>query len=323
MWSWARISLKKAGQRYRDSSSSTNGNMVAIGGALATSSVVLVTVEACRRDGDHVRTKRRTTNALPGPEDACYLSDNDITSWPSFVAPTPLFVHAPLASNPLSPGAATLCDSAGFSGFLPRFSSVRRHSTQDKLRATANPGTLEGSYDVEWDKPIGQGTFGSVYMGTDRKTGEGVAIKKISKQAAGDESFQREMYALLHIREQGGHPNICGLRSHYDQGDHFYLVLDLVSGGEMFDHLCNHGPYSEADAARLVREVASALSFLHGLSKLFLVHFVSSRAFAGTIFFMHLTIPSLLLQTLFMVILSQKTVSNFHLSLDRTVSIEL
>jgi serine/threonine protein kinase len=29
--------------------------------------------------------------------------------------------------------------------------------------------------------------------------------------------------------------------------------------------LCSHGAYSEADAARLVREVASALSFLHGL----------------------------------------------------------
>ena len=32
------------------------------------------------------------------------------------------------------------------------------------------------------------------------------------------------------------------------------------------DHLANHGPYSEADAARLIREVASALAFLHGLN---------------------------------------------------------
>ncbi len=33
----------------------------------------------------------------------------------------------------------------------------------------------------------------------------------------------------------------------------------------MFDHLVNHGAYSEADAARLVREVACALDFLHGI----------------------------------------------------------
>jgi serine/threonine protein kinase len=37
----------------------------------------------------------------------------------------------------------------------------------------------------------------------------------------------------------------------------------------MVDHLCRQGPYSEADAARLVREVASALAFCHGIG---LVH---------------------------------------------------
>jgi serine/threonine protein kinase len=37
----------------------------------------------------------------------------------------------------------------------------------------------------------------------------------------------------------------------------------------MFDHLIRDGAYSEADAARLVREVGSALNFLHGIG---LVH---------------------------------------------------
>ena len=42
--------------------------------------------------------------------------------------------------------------------------------------------------------------------------------------------------------------------------------MDLVSGGEMFEHLINYGSYTEADAARLMREVASALAFLHGVN---------------------------------------------------------
>jgi serine/threonine protein kinase len=33
----------------------------------------------------------------------------------------------------------------------------------------------------------------------------------------------------------------------------------------MFDHLCQNGAYSEADAARLIREVSNALAFLHGI----------------------------------------------------------
>lgn len=51
----------------------------------------------------------------------------------------------------------------------------------------------------------------------------------------------------------------------YEDHNSFYLILDLVSGGEMFEHLINYGAYSEADAARLMHEVASALAFLHGV----------------------------------------------------------
>lgn len=77
--------------------------------------------------------------------------------------------------------------------------------------------------------------------------------------------FQREMNALLHIRSNGGHPNICMLRENFDEEDDYLLVLDLVMGKEMFDHLIEHGAYSEADASRLVRQVASALDFIHGI----------------------------------------------------------
>ena len=96
-----------------------------------------------------------------------------------------------------------------------------------------------------------------------------VAVKQISKEYTDDAAFQREMDAFLHIRKVGGHPNICGLRETFDEGGFYYLILDLIQGGEMFDHLMKDGAYSEADAARLVREVGSALSFLHGIG---LVH---------------------------------------------------
>ena len=73
------------------------------------------------------------------------------------------------------------------------------------------------------------------------------------------------MNALLHIRAHGGHPNICMLRENFDEEDDYLLVLDLVDGGEMFEHLIEHGAYSEADASRLLRQVASALDFIHGI----------------------------------------------------------
>jgi Protein kinase domain len=146
-----------------------------------------------------------------------------------------------------------------------QISSLRRHETIQQMEQTAAKASLKDLYDVKWSDPLGEGAFGSVHTAIDRRTGEIVAVKKISKEYTDNLSFQREMDALLHIRQSGGHPNICGLRENYDEDQYYYLVLDYVSGGEMFDHLCIQGPYSEADAARFIQETASALAYLHGI----------------------------------------------------------
>lgn len=170
---------------------------------------------------------------------------------------------------------ATSCEAATASGdFVDRTpnrmtgrfpSSLRRHQTIQRMQNTAVKDTLESNYIIEWNTPLGEGSFGQVYFATDKRTGEELAVKKISKQCTDNVSFQREMDALLHLRNHNGHPHICGLRENYDEGSFYYLILDLVCGGEMFDQLCTNGAYSEADAARLIREVANALAFLHGI----------------------------------------------------------
>jgi serine/threonine protein kinase len=39
----------------------------------------------------------------------------------------------------------------------------------------------------------------------------------------------------------------------------------MINLHRLFDHLIEHGAYSEADASRLLRQVASALDFIHGI----------------------------------------------------------
>ena len=135
---------------------------------------------------------------------------------------------------------------------LHRLRSIRSRSLADK-------------YDVDWKTVLGEGAYGSVHPARLLATGEKVALKKITKRYTDTSSFSRETDALLRIYHNGGHPNISGMRDMYEDYDHFYLVMDLVSGGEMFDHLIEYGAYSEADAARLMSEVSSALAFLHGV----------------------------------------------------------
>jgi len=123
---------------------------------------------------------------------------------------------------------------------------------------------LGEKYKVDWNTCLGEGAYAQVFPAKTDK-GEKVALKRIAKKYTNSSSFHIETNALLRIYDNGGHPNISGLRDMYEDDDDFYLVMDLVSGGEMFDHLINYGAYSEADASRLIHEIASALTFLHGV----------------------------------------------------------
>ena len=136
------------------------------------------------------------------------------------------------------------------------------------MNSAATGKNVESLYDIDVE-PLGVGAYGEVYYARDKRTGRGVAVKRISKEYTDELEFQREMNALLHIRACGGHPNICQLRENFEEANDFILILDLIEGGEMFEFLIDNGAYSEYEAARLIREVASALSFLHGIG---LVH---------------------------------------------------
>ncbi len=59
------------------------------------------------------------------------------------------------------------------------------------------------------------------------------------------------------------HPNVIALRSVFEDKKHVYLVMELVTGGELFDKIVERGNYSEADAAELTRAIVEAIAYLH------------------------------------------------------------
>lgn len=45
--------------------------------------------------------------------------------------------------------------------------------------------------------------------------------------------------------------------------DKYYIVTQLALGGELFDRICEKGRFTEKDAARTIRQVFEAVSYLH------------------------------------------------------------
>ena len=60
-----------------------------------------------------------------------------------------------------------------------------------------------------------------------------------------------------------GHPNIIQLVEYFEEEDYFYLVFEKANGGPLLGQIQRRVRFSEPEAAKIVRDLASALEFLH------------------------------------------------------------
>lgn len=107
------------------------------------------------------------------------------------------------------------------------------------------PFRVKQNYDIV--KLLGEGAYGRVFLATRKSDGTQVALKAIARDAISNDEFTREVNALQLLSRNGGHPHICRLHDLHDDGDKFYYIaLELIGGGELFEHLIRNGPYSGA-----------------------------------------------------------------------------
>jgi len=59
------------------------------------------------------------------------------------------------------------------------------------------------------------------------------------------------------------HENIIKLHEVYESENHIYLVLELLSGGELFERIIQKGQYTEKDSCILMKNLLSALAYMH------------------------------------------------------------
>jgi calcium/calmodulin-dependent protein kinase I len=69
--------------------------------------------------------------------------------------------------------------------------------------------------------------------------------------------------AEVAIHRDLNHPNVIRLFDIYETPQKIFLIMELVSGGELFDRIIDRGHFSEADASDLVRSIVRAVKYLH------------------------------------------------------------
>uniref|UniRef100_A0A8C6WY33 Protein kinase domain-containing protein n=1 Tax=Neogobius melanostomus TaxID=47308 RepID=A0A8C6WY33_9GOBI len=103
------------------------------------------------------------------------------------------------------------------------------------------------------------GSFSDVYMVREKATGKLFALKCLKRKHLANCNLENEINVLRRIK----HENVVGLEDFYESRTHYYLVMQLVSGGELFDRIVDRGVYTEKDASSVVKQVLQAVSYLH------------------------------------------------------------
>ncbi|OII72491.1 calcium calmodulin dependent protein kinase [Cryptosporidium ubiquitum] len=120
-------------------------------------------------------------------------------------------------------------------------------------------GSIHSDYIIDSGR-IGKGTYGSVKSGTNRLTGCIRAIKTIPlTRVEALENFMKEINILKNL----DHPNIVKLYETYQDKKNIYLVMELCSGGELFDRIISQGSFDEIYAANLMKQVLSTICYCH------------------------------------------------------------
>ncbi|XP_063350992.1 calcium/calmodulin-dependent protein kinase type IV [Pelmatolapia mariae] len=117
-------------------------------------------------------------------------------------------------------------------------------------------GTVEEFYTLSSE--LGRGATSIVYRCEEKQTQKPYAVK-VLKKTIDKKIVRTEIGVLLRL----SHPNIIQLKEIFETDTDIALVLELVTGGELFDRIVERGYYSERDAAHVIKQILEAVAYLH------------------------------------------------------------
>jgi serine/threonine protein kinase len=115
-------------------------------------------------------------------------------------------------------------------------------------------------------KTLGQGTFGKVKFATDTETGRSVAIKQMDKAKIRANNMGEQIKKEISIMKLIKHPSVIQLLEVLASATTIYIVLELVTGGELFDKIISEGNFSESEARHYYGQLIGGIAQCHSHS---------------------------------------------------------
>lgn len=118
-----------------------------------------------------------------------------------------------------------------------------------------------GKYEV--GRTLGEGTFAKVKFAHNTETGESVAMKVMAKSTILKHRMVDQIKQEISIMKIVRHPNIVRLHEVLASQTTIYIILEFVTGGELYDKIVHQGRLSENESRRYFQQLIDAVSHCH------------------------------------------------------------
>ena len=110
---------------------------------------------------------------------------------------------------------------------------------------------------------IGRGGFGKVWMVKYKKTNEKYALKEMSKVKIIDRKSEKSIKNEREFLSKLHHPFIVNMICSFQDYDNLYLVMDLLTGGDLRYHICHKKQFNEEQSKFFSSCILLALEYIH------------------------------------------------------------
>ncbi|KAL3745150.1 hypothetical protein ACJRO7_014288 [Eucalyptus globulus] len=118
-----------------------------------------------------------------------------------------------------------------------------------------------GKYQV--GRTVGEGTFAKVKFAQNTENGECVAVKILAKSTILKHRMVDQIKREISIMKIVRHPYIVRLHEVLASPTKIYIILEFVSGGELYDKIVNQGRLSENESRRFFQQLIDAVAHCH------------------------------------------------------------
>ncbi|ERM99197.1 hypothetical protein AMTRI_Chr02g212040 [Amborella trichopoda] len=121
--------------------------------------------------------------------------------------------------------------------------------------------TRVGKYEL--GRTLGEGTFAKVKFARNVETGNNVAIKILDKEKVLRHKMIGQIKREISTMKLIKHPNVIQMHEVMASKTKIYIVMEFVTGGELFDKIVNHGRLKEDEARKYFQQLINAVDYCH------------------------------------------------------------